>query len=219
MDNKNLPLAILWDMDGVLVDTGQAHLTAWRETLAQYGKHYSNEEFKATFGMNNASILRYVFGKDLDPGFVREVGDSKEVMFREIIKSGVRPLPGVLVWLEWFRTHSLKQAVASSAPCENIDALVDALGIRPFFDAIVSGAELPGKPRPDVFLKAARLVGIPPKDCLVIEDAVPGVQAARNAGMKCVAITTTNPAEGLQQADLVLSDLTELTEQQLAALF
>jgi len=203
----------------VLVDTGQAHFAAWQETLAQYGKNYSHEDFKATFGMNNASILNYEFGGDLDPEFVREVGESKEVMFREMVKSGVDPLPGVLDWLGWFRTHNLKQAVASSAPCENIDALVDTLGFRPYFDAIVSGADLPGKPRPDVFLKAARLVGIPPKACLVIEDAVPGVQAARNAGMKCIAVTTTNPAEGLQQADLVLSDLTELTEQRLAAMF
>lgn len=206
-------------MDGVLVDTGQAHFTAWRETLAQYGKNYSHEDFKATFGMNNTSILRYVYGEDLDAGFVREVGESKEVMFREMVQAGVDPLPGVLDWLGWFRTHNLKQAVASSAPWENIDALVDALGFRPYFDAIVSGADLPGKPKPDVFLKAARLVGIPPKACLVIEDAVPGVQAARNAGMKCIAVTTTNPAEELKQADLVLSDLTKLTEQRLAAMF
>jgi len=206
-------------MDGVLVDTGQAHFTAWRETLAQYGKNYSHEDFKATFGMNNTSILSYIYGEGLDAGFVREVGESKEAMFRELVKAGVDPLPGVRDWLGWFRTHNLKQAVASSAPWENIDALVDALGFRPYFDAIVSGADLPGKPRPDVFLKAARLVGIPPKACLVIEDAVPGVQAARNAGMKCIAVTTSNPAEGLQQAELVLSDLTELTEQRLAAMF
>lgn len=203
----------------MLVDTGQAHFTAWRETLVQYGKNYSHEDFKATFGMNNTSILRYVYGEGLDAGFVREVGESKEAMFRELVKAGVDPLPGVRDWLGWFRTHNLKQAVASSAPWENIDALVDALGFRPYFDAIVSGADLPGKPKPDVFLKAARLVGIPPKACLVIEDAVPGVQAARNAGMKCIAVTTSNPAEGLQQADLVLSDLTELTEQRLAAMF
>lgn len=219
MKRINLPLAILWDMDGVLVDTGQAHFAAWRETLAQHGKLFNHEDFKATFGMNNTSILKYMYGDGLDPEFVREVGESKEVMFREMVKTGVNPLPGVLDWLEWFRSHGRKQAVASSAPWENIDALVDSLGFRPYFDAIVSGADLPGKPRPDVFLKAARLVGIPPNDCLVIEDAVPGVQAARNAGMKCIAVTTTNPAEGLQQADLVLLDLTELTEQQLVALF
>jgi beta-phosphoglucomutase len=97
-----------------------------------------------------------------------------------------------------------RQAIASSAPCENIDALVDELAIRPYFQEIVSGADMPGKPDPAVFLTAARAAGHTACACLVIEDSVAGVTAARRAGMKCLAVTTTNPASRLTQADWIL---------------
>ncbi|HAY85200.1 MAG TPA: beta-phosphoglucomutase [Chloroflexi bacterium] len=219
MQTKHFAFAVLWDMDGVLVDTGHAHFVTWRDTLAEIGKTYTQDDFRATFGMNNAGVLRYVFGEEPDPNFSREVGDKKEILFRQLIKAGVNPLPGVQDWLGWFRKQGLKQAIASSAPRENIDALVDGLKIRAYFDAIVSGADLPPKPNPHVFLHAAYQIGMPPERCLVIEDSVAGVGGARRAGMKCIAVTTTNSAGQLRQAHLVLTDLTELNEEHLAALF
>ena len=113
----------------------------------------------------------------------------------------------------------LKQAVASSAPQANIDALLDELGIREYFQAEAAGATLRGKPDPAVFLLAAELLGVEPANCLVIEDALAGVEAARRGGMKCVAVCTTNPAEKLEAADVVVNDLTSLTMEMLVTLF
>jgi beta-phosphoglucomutase-like phosphatase (HAD superfamily) len=103
-----------------------------------------------------------------------------------------------------------RQGVASSAPPANIDALIDGLGLRAYFDELVSGVDLPGKPEPAVFLEAARLLDVPPENCVVVEDAVAGVQAAKRAGMKCIAVTTTNSAQLLQEADIVVERLDTL---------
>jgi beta-phosphoglucomutase-like phosphatase (HAD superfamily) len=100
--------------------------------------------------------------------------------------------------------------VASSAPPANIDALVGELGLATNFDVIVSGSELPGKPEPQLFLKVAHLLDVPAERCVVVEDAVAGVEAARRAGMRCIAVTTTNPAQALQAADLVVDSLVDL---------
>ena len=107
-------------------------------------------------------------------------------------------------WLDRLRATGIRQAVASSAPPENINTLVDELGIRAYFEAIVSGYDIPGKPDPAVFLKAASEIDLPPQRCIVVEDAVAGVQAAKRAGMRCIAVTTTNPAHALSDADIVI---------------
>ncbi len=207
---------ILWDMDGVLVDTGEAHYISWSQTFEERGLSISREQFQATFGMNNAGILHLLLGESIEPELIVEIGDRKEALFRQAVKGRVRLLPGVREWLERLKARGIKQAIASSAPQANIDALVDEVGIRRYFEAIVSGAGLPGKPHPDVFLEAAKQLGLLPESCLVIEDAVPGVQAARNAGMRCIAVTTTNPAEALQSADVVVGDLNDLPQYALS---
>jgi beta-phosphoglucomutase-like phosphatase (HAD superfamily) len=99
------------------------------------------------------------------------------------------------------------QAIASSAPQANIDALVDELHVREFFEVIVSGYDMPGKPHPMVFLRAADLMEVPATNCIVIEDSVAGVRAAKSAGMRCIAVTTTNPAQLLSEADVVVDSL------------
>ena len=163
--------------------------------------------FRKTFGMNNRLILTTIFERDLSERFIQRVSDRKEILFRESIKGSAKLLPGVREWLERFAEMGIKQAVASSAPQANIDALLDELGIRSYFQAEAAGATLKGKPDPAVFLLAAQLLGVEPAHCLVIEDAVAGVEAARRAGMKCVAVLTTNPADKLSGADVVLKDL------------
>jgi len=204
--------AVIWDMDGVLADTGEPHYITWRDALADEGIEYTREQFRATFGMNNHGVLAYVLGKKPDPAFAERLIEKKEAEFREIMRRGIEPLPGVVDWLTRFREWGYKQAVASSAPQANIDVQMDGLGIRDYFDAIVSGAGLPPKPNPDVFLRAASEVSVSPEDCVVIEDAVAGIGGAKAAGMACIAVMTTHPREELTEADLVLKDLTELSE-------
>jgi beta-phosphoglucomutase family hydrolase len=201
---------ILWDMDGVLVDTGELHYKSWATTLAGYGYDLTFDLFKTTFGMNNYDILKTIYGHPPSPDFLAQVTDQKEGSFREMIHGRARPLPGVLDWLEQIKARGFAQAVASSAPIENVDVLVDELGLRPYFSALVSGYAMQGKPAPDIFLEAARQVGVLPSACLVIEDSIAGVQAAKRAGMTCIAVLTTNPASALSAADLITPTLAEL---------
>jgi beta-phosphoglucomutase family hydrolase len=218
MSKNNKQYAILWDMDGVLVDTWDLHAKTWQKAFDEFNVPLTDEQIKTTFGMNSLNAMQYLLGDRYKKEFMIEVIDRKETLFNDLVAGRIELLPGVERWLEQFKKWGMKQAVASSAPLENINAVVDDLGIRPYFDAIVSGAELPGKPKPDVFLKAARLVGTSPEHCLVIEDAVHGVQGARNAGMKCLAVTTTSPAEILWEADLVIADLAELSTKKVQSL-
>jgi len=209
---------VIWDMDGVLVDTGEFHFPAWSQALSEHGIPFTRELFRTTFGMNNAGILAVLLGQAPAPGLLtetftelsRSISDRKEQLFRQAVRGHAQPLAGVLAWLERLRAAGVRQAIASSAPPANIDALVDELGLRTYFDAIVSGSDLPGKPDPAVFLKAAHLLGVPPERCIVVEDAVVGVEAARRAGMKCVAVTTTNPAQALKGADVIVERLDTL---------
>lgn len=202
--------AVLWDLDGVLVSTLEFHYLAWVKTFDERGIRFTREQFLLTFGMNNTGVLSTILCGTPDPDLLAEISTAKESVFRAAVKGHARPLPGVPQWLDRLQSWRVAQAIASSAPLANIDALVDELGIRSYFAAIVSGAELPGKPNPDVFLKAARLSGVSPERCVVIEDAVAGVEAAKRAGMKCIAVTTTNPADALTEADVVVERLDDL---------
>ncbi len=209
---------IIWDMDGVLVDTGEEHYISWSKALEGAGIHFSREKFREIFGMNNKGSLEHLTGEEQEPAFVAKISEQKETIFRDLVRGRARLLPGVQTWLEKFRSSGYPQAIASSAPPANIDALIDELGIRGFFQAIVSGFDLPGKPDPAVFLKAAGQLGLETKSCLVIEDAVAGVQGARRAGMRCIAVTTTNPPHLLSDADLVLENLAELDDDVLRSI-
>lgn len=203
---------VLWDMDGVLVDTGEFHYQAWRQVLAEYGLEFTREFHRRVFGMNNTGILSRLMGADLTPELLSEIGDKKEALFRAAIRGRARPLPGVREWLKRLQEAGFGQGIASSAPMANIDALIDELGLRDRFDTIVSGLELPGKPEPVLFLTVAAQLGVAPENCIVVEDAVAGVEAAKRAGMKCIAVTTTNEAEALAEADLIVDRLDDLPE-------
>jgi len=198
---------VLWDMDGVLVDTGHFHYQAWSETLSVCGMPFNHELFRSTFGMNNAGTLTTLLGQRPAPELLAEISDRKEQRFRQAMRGRVQPLPGVLDWLKRLKDAGFQQAITSSAPPANIEALVDELGLHSYFDTVVSGFDLPGKPEPTLFLEVARQLEVPPERCIIVEDAIAGVEAAKRAGMRCVAVTTTNPAEALQAADVVVERL------------
>ncbi|HEY9076721.1 MAG TPA: HAD family phosphatase [Anaerolineaceae bacterium] len=205
------PKAVLWDLDGVLIDTRQQHFESWQIILAGSGITLNQDDFNRTFGMNNHGVLSTLLGKPPDPALLEDIGSRKEALFRQLIRGMVTPLPGVLQWLNQFDAWGLRQAVASSAPMDNITALLEEAGIAVHFTAIVSGSRMIGKPAPDLFLAAAACLGASPATSLVIEDAPVGVEAAKKAGMHCLAVRTTHTGSGLDQADLILSDLTGLT--------
>lgn len=203
--------AVLWDMDGVLVDTGEFHFQAWMATLSKYDIPFSRQRFRTTFGMHNEGILRLLLGDSYTHRLYLEISDRKEVNFREAIRGQVKLLPGVLPLLDSIGRTNIPQAICSSAPQANIDVIVAELELGAYFQALLSAVGMPSKPDPAVFLKAAQELDAPPEGCIVIEDAISGVEAARRAGMKCVAVTTTNPASDLQGADLVVDRLDTIT--------
>lgn len=199
--------AVLWDMDGVLIDTTAAHFESWRTVVAECGIQLDRQTFLGLLGRNNIDTVQILMKRPITPREAETIGKKKEELFREMLRGNAKLLPGVLDWLACFRSRGYAQAVATSAPWENIDALMESTGIRPYFQAIVSAYELPGKPDPYVFQEAARQVGIPPAECLVIEDSKAGIEAAKRGGFHCLAVETTHPIEKLQQADWVLHRL------------
>jgi HAD superfamily hydrolase (TIGR01509 family) len=209
MDNKGIQ-GILWDMDGVIVDTGELHYQTWVDVLARYGVSYTREQFQQYFGMNNVSVMKKLMGDHVSPELMKSIPAEKEEQFRKRVDHSLKPYPGVLDCLKYFHQLGYRQAVASSAPQENIEVLICNLGLLDSFDALVSGLEMPGKPAPDVFLKAAHEIEIPPAACVVIEDSLAGVAAAKAAGIRCIAVTNTNPAEALAAADWIVNSLQEV---------
>jgi HAD superfamily hydrolase (TIGR01509 family) len=212
-------LAVLWDMDGVLVDTGEFHFLAWQETLSGQGVDFSFEKFRKTFGMNNEGLLKVLLGDLYTFHLYQELSKRKENYFRQIIAGRVRMLPGVDPFLREIQADSILQAIGSSAPMENIEAIVEELGIRDYFKTMISAVGMPGKPDPAVYLAAASDLDILPEACLVIEDAVHGVEAARRAGMRCLATTTTNSASELWSAEKVVNSLEGISLNDLRDIF
>jgi HAD superfamily hydrolase (TIGR01509 family) len=209
-EQKNGARAVLWDVDGTLIDSREYHWLSWRGALAGENFRVTREQFERTFGRRNEEILGAYF-----PGYSAEeiarVGEAKEVAYRELVRAGgVELLPGVRAWLERLRAEGWLQALASSAPRLNLDAIVSALGLEDFFSAVASAEDVSeGKPSPQVFLAAASKLGVEPRSCVVVEDAPAGTEAARRAGMRSVGVLSSH--EGLE-ADIVVRTLEELPE-------
>ncbi len=211
--------AILWDMDGVLADTSSLHFTTWEKVLNEQGIPFDQDKFHLIYGLKNRDLLPFLAGKPLGAELSEQIAAQKELAFRQALRGNLDPLPGVLDWLQRFQSWGCKQAVASSAPPENVETLVDELQIRPYFDALVTPGDLPGKPDPAVFLQAAQLLNSPPRNCLVIEDSIPGIEAATRANMRCLAVATTNPTQALFAADLVVETMAQLTAEMVKSIF
>jgi beta-phosphoglucomutase family hydrolase len=211
--------AVIWDMDGVIADTAPYHLQAWQEVFRRRGVRYTEDDFKRNFGKRNDSIIRSVLGSRVPLAEMEAIAAEKEELFRRWAASRIRPLPGAIELMQALREHGFAQAMGSSAPLENIELVTRRLGIAGFFRVIVSGREVTeGKPSPQVFLRAAERLGARPEDCVVIEDAVAGVSAAKRAGMSCIAVTSTNSRDKLSGADLIVDTLEEITVAGLASL-
>jgi beta-phosphoglucomutase family hydrolase len=208
---KEAEKAVIWDMDGVIADTGPQHYWAWRSVLAAYKIDLTEADFRRTFGQNNESIIRGFLGDDMSPEKLAEIAGDKEIEFRRIARRQTQASPGVSALLSGLRAVGYKMALASSAPRENISLILGLLGLAEYFDAMVADDDVSrGKPDPEVFLKAAARLGVNPAQSLVIEDAVSGVMAARRAGMRCLAVTVTHPAAALKDADLTVDSLAEV---------
>ena len=201
--------AVLWDLDGTLVDSEEYHWRAWKETLDQAGVAITRQDFLSSFGQRNDAILAKWLGENAGAEKIEQIGNDKEERYRELVRhEGLLPLPGAAEWVERLHLEGWRQAIASSAPRSNVETVLDALQMRPWFQAAVSAEDVrEGKPAPDVFLAAAARLGAQPHGCVVVEDARAGIEAAQRAGMRSIGVGRNASELGADLAASKLSDL------------
>jgi HAD superfamily hydrolase (TIGR01509 family) len=207
---------VLWDLDGTLVDSADLHWRSWRETLARERVEITYEQFLESFGQKNDGILRRWLGDGATPERVARIDRDKEAAYRRLVgEVGLTPLPGAADWIRRLHAAAWKQAIASSAPRENVTVMLRALGVDRELAAIVSAEDVTaGKPDPQVFLRAAERLGLPPDRCIVVEDAEAGIEAARRAGMRSIGVNR----DASLAADLAVSSLADLPDDAFDAL-
>lgn len=201
-----MSIGILFDMDGVIVASGPAHAASWKLVARKHGITVSDATFRETFGRPSRDIVRLLWGEGLSDEQVRRIDEEKEVAYRELIRGMVPLSIGVREALAGLRDTGYPMAIATSGPRENIDLVLRETGLDGWFHATVSGLDVKhGKPAPDCFLLAAERLGIPPRGCVVIEDAPVGVEAGVAAGMRVIGYVGTWPAERLRAAGAIVT--------------
>jgi len=204
--------AVLFDMDGVVVDNLPYHVDAWLLFCERNQIPLTREVFyRELNGMNSKDTFEWFYKREMSRAEVEVLEEEKELIYRDFYRDHIQPAPGLLEFLKDLRSHGIKTALATSAGPGNIDFIVDGLGIRDQFDAIIGGAEVrKGKPDPEIYLKAAELVGIEPSACWVIEDSLQGNAAGQSAGMRVVGISTSHTPAELTHTALVRPDFVDL---------
>jgi beta-phosphoglucomutase len=204
-------MGVIFDLDGVLVDSGWAHRQAWCDLAEREGFRISNEFFTNTFGMQNYQIFPMLAGCDLSREEIDRLSDWKEQRYRDLITAKLTLPPGGARLLDELKDAGFRLAIGTSAPRANLDLVLERLALRSYFDALVTKEDVAnGKPAPDTFLAAAQKLALPPRRCIVVEDAVQGVEAGKAAGMPVIALTTTRGRADLSRADMIADGLGEL---------
>ena len=209
-------ISVIFDMDGVLVDSNRAHYETFKLMGEKFAVPFTWEMMLSMVGMHNNEIVPRWLGathaRELTLERIDEIGREKEALYREIAGPSLKPIPGVIDLIRALRADGMTLAVGSSGPRENVALAVRILDVGSYFPVQITGSDVKrGKPAPDIFLKAAESLGRDPSCCVVIEDAPQGVQAALNAGMRVIAVTTSKPAADLKHAHLVVEHLSEVT--------
>jgi len=202
--------AALWDLDGTLIDSSGYHWESWKEILEPRGVVMDADGFGHWFGKRNETILRDIFADRLSAAEIEEVSETKEALYRKMLRErGLELLPGAGEWLQRLHADGWRQALATSAPRANVEAVLELLDMGQWLEGWVSADDVgKGKPEPDVFLAAARSVSVDPADCVVVEDAPAGLEGARRAGMRCIGILSDHHRQ--LEADIVAPTLLAL---------
>jgi len=210
--NLNNISAVLFDLDGTMVDNMKYHILAWQEFLKRYKIKLSDDDFKELLlGKRNDQILAIIFGRQLTPEEIKYYAEEKEELYRELYVSHIAEVDGLRSLLRRLKERNIKLAVATSAPETSRNLVLESLKIADKFD-VIQGEEhaVEGKPSPEIFLVTAEKLGVPPQACLVFEDTPAGIEAARRAGMKVVGLLTTHSEKELVNADLVVENYEQL---------
>ena len=206
-------LGVIFDWDGVVVDSARLHVLSWDDLARDFGRTIPPEIPIGALGLKTEAVITELLKWTDDHMEVARLTLRKEELFRGRAKrDGIDSQPGVLDFLRGLKERSVPCAVGSSAPLLNVETGMSVLKTDGMFSAIVSGDDVTrGKPAPDIFLKAAERMGLPPGKCIVFEDAPAGVEAARAAGMRVVGLLTTHDPHILKRADLLIEDFNEIT--------
>ena len=211
---------VIFDMDGVLADTSPIHFESWVKLAKEIGFKFTREFFERTCGQQSPTIIRKLVGTDIEQDLVEKWASIKEKYYREMIQQKLEPLPGVVELINRLKSKGFKLALGSSAPPENVELLLTGLKIKRIFDIVVTAADVDkSKPEPDVFLMASKKLKVKPQNCIVIEDAPVGIEAAKRAEMKTIALTTTYDWKELQDAQVILKDLAKVKISDILKLF
>lgn len=203
---ETLPFkGVIFDMDGTLIESTKADYLAWKRVFNDMGRELTYEDYQPLLGIRSAEVIKKILGV-IDDQEIKKLLAEKLEYFREIAeRDGIKPVEGAEEFIKSFKNLPVKLALATSSRQAKMKMVMTKLGFINYFDVIVTGEEVTNsKPAPDIFLDTAKRLSLAPEDCIVFEDAVNGVKAAKAAGMKCVAITTTHAAEDLKDADLII---------------
>jgi HAD superfamily hydrolase (TIGR01509 family) len=215
-----MDVGVIFDMDGVLVDSMAAHRASWWRLAEEVDElEMNDEQFSQTFGMKNKAIFEYLMGHPVSDEDARRWGDRKEQLYREVFRAEPKLFAGAVELIDALVGVGAKVAAGSSGPVENCELHVELLGVADKLAAVVTGNDVHhGKPDPEVFLIAAERMGVPPRRCAVVEDAMAGIEAARRAGMHAIAFTSSHPADAFGSADRIVGALGEIDASALCRL-
>ncbi len=221
MFNKTKQIAVLFDMDGVVVNSMPFHIKAWIGFAKQYGFKISKATVLHKFsGRVNKEILEYLFKQKLSASQLRKFINEKENYYRNLFKHKAKPTLGLIKFLEELKRAKIPTVLATAGPPENVDFILQVTKTKKYFKKVVNASHvLNGKPHPEIFLKAAKLAKINPKYCVVFEDGMLGIQAARRAGMKVVGVATAHSFKELQHSDLTIKNFKNVSLKKIYALF
>ncbi len=209
--------ALIFDMDGVLVDNHAFHLQAWVEFCRRYNIEITAEEFNSSmFGGSNRDLLERVFKRTLTDREIVSLADEKEELYRHLHASTIHSIAGVKEFIVKAREAGIAIALATAAPRANLDFMLDNTGMRGLFDVMTDDSQVTrGKPDPEIYLKTAKKLGYSPEKCIVFEDSVTGINAAQSAGMKVIGVATSLTKEALNHTWIQINNFCEITLEDL----
>ncbi len=211
--NHREPIGVIFDMDGVLVDSAQPHLDSWQLLAKENDSSVTREQFAATFGRQNDDIIPLLFG-DVDARRCAALADRKEEIYRDLVRHAPPIVNGAVELIQILHERGVRLAVGSSGPRQNIELVLDAMGVRAMIPVVITGDDvMRGKPDPEVFTLACRGLEVEAMRCVVVEDSPPGIEAAIAAGTRTIAILMHHPAESFQNADCIVDRLSDLTPE------
>lgn len=203
---------VIFDLDGTLLDNNPYHLTSWLEYLKEKNIHITREEYDRHMnGRTNKDAIEYVFNRKMNESELRKIIEEKEAVYRQIYGSHIRPIDGLLSFLELLAHSGIKMGIATSGIQPNIDFMFAHIPIRNYFSAVVNSSHIKkGKPDPEIFITTARQLNTEPAKCLVFEDSLPGVEAALRAGMHVIAVTTSHEPEAFHSVDMAIANYKQI---------